>query len=259
MEIVSDFKNLDVNLPKYVYKYRSWDNNSHKRVLTQQELYLAAPNSFEDILDCNLEEQFPTGKKLYYFFIEKCKNTYPEMGRRERRIYAKYWSDNSPMANRTQRNLLLQDTKDLHDKIFGVLSLALRYNNSYMWEKYGNNHQGYCIGFDTSKLIETKLFGTGGYVKYDDKLPLIDFVDDDLNTKLEKNIFHKKKHPYEQEEEYRLAQTWDHVVSAQERVVHFPIECVAIIVIGKNAGKGTRKEICDIQQNIYPHAELVQL
>ena len=259
MKIIRDFINLDQDLPRYVYKYRTWQDENNKKVLKKHELFLASPCQFDDPMDCNLEEQLPKGDKLFKFFVEDCLKKNPEKGFEEIVEYANYWCVHSPMANEEKIKVLMQETKNLHDKIFGVLSLTLRYDNDYMWENYGNNFQGYCMGFDTTMLIKTELFGTGGTVRYDKELPLIDFINDDLETKLEKNIFHKKKNPYEKEEEYRLAKTWSHGVSIQERVMTIPIDCVAQIIIGKNAEENVKKEIYDIHRKMYPNVELIQL
>ena len=259
MEIIHDFTNLDKYLPKYVYKYRTWDNENNRSVIKKQELYLASPCQFEDPMDCNLEEQLPKGYDLFKFFADDCLRKNPNYSIEEIVEYAKKWIIHSPMADEKKIKRILLKTKEIHDKMFGVLSLSLHSDNEYLWKEYGNDSQGYCMEFDTNKLIKTKQFGTGGAVRYDDKLPMIDFVNDDLSTKLEKNIFHKKKDPYAKEEEYRLARTWDHFVSAQERVVNFPNDCVTQIFIGKNAKENVRKEICDIQREMYPNAELIQL
>lgn len=42
-------------LPEVVYKYRDWNNNFHKKIITNREVFFAAPTSFEDPLDCKLD------------------------------------------------------------------------------------------------------------------------------------------------------------------------------------------------------------
>lgn len=260
MNVISTFKNLDVALPSIVYKYRDWNNVDFRRVLTHHELYLASPADFDDPMDCNLREHFPSTKEdLYEFFMNDCNLKHPEWNRSRRRQYAHYWSKNSPMVNKRERDELLLETKKLHDKRFGVLSLALRNDNEYLWEHYADNHRGFCIGYDTRKLIESGLFGSGGAVKYNDVLPFIDFVKDDNLTKFEKNVFNKKRVPYSQEEEYRLTKSWSHDVEKEERVVTIPVECIVQIIVGKNAPEHIRKEIRSIQLKLYPNAVFMEL
>ena len=38
--------------PTVLYKYRCWDNDLHKKILTEKKLYLASPKEFEDKHDC---------------------------------------------------------------------------------------------------------------------------------------------------------------------------------------------------------------
>lgn len=35
-------------LPTILYKYRDWNNLNHRRIITNKELYLAKPGSFND-------------------------------------------------------------------------------------------------------------------------------------------------------------------------------------------------------------------
>lgn len=258
-QIVDDYRNIEVDIPNRVFKYRNWHDKYERKVLTDTELYLSSPGRFDDTMDCNLEEQFPRGKDLYNLFIEDCKKRYPSKNRDERRKYANYWSRHSPLANKEERDKLLKEIKNKRDKTFGVLSLTLRNDNDYLWERYGDKHRGFCVGFDTQKLIQHGKFGCGGFVQYFDRLPIIDFLHDSLDDKLCKNIFSKKREPYSQEEEYRLTKKWDHDVDDQERVVVIPVDCISQIIVGKDASIEDRTEILEIQRNLYPYAEFIQL
>lgn len=174
-------------------------------------------------------------------------------------MFARDCCNHSPLSNEKLRNEILRETKECHDKMFGVLSLTLRDNNDYMWEHYGGQHQGFCVGYNTAKLTESGYFGSGGFVNYSDKLPYIDFVNDDTATKFVKNTFYKKTVPYSQEEEYRLAKRWDHEVTDTERVATIPIDCVVQIVIGRNAPDHIREAIREIKQKMYPNAKFLEL
>ena len=47
-----------MNLPDKVYKYRIWENGSHKNLLLYNELYLASPKDFNDPFDCRISPNF---------------------------------------------------------------------------------------------------------------------------------------------------------------------------------------------------------
>lgn len=51
IRIIDNKKNTHPNI---LYKYRNWDNELHKKVLTDNILYMASPRDFEDIHDCNI-------------------------------------------------------------------------------------------------------------------------------------------------------------------------------------------------------------
>ena len=43
---------------KIVYKYRDWKNPFHKKILQENEIYLAAPKDFNDQFDCRISSNF---------------------------------------------------------------------------------------------------------------------------------------------------------------------------------------------------------
>ena len=54
IRIIDNKKNTHPNI---LYKYRNWDNELHKKVLTDNILYMASPRDFEDIHDCNFPKE----------------------------------------------------------------------------------------------------------------------------------------------------------------------------------------------------------
>ena len=86
IRIIDNKKNTHPNI---LYKYRNWDNELHKKVLTDNILYMASPRDFEDIHDCNIPKKFPKKSELYDFFLKKSKTEYPNRSRSEHRQYAR--------------------------------------------------------------------------------------------------------------------------------------------------------------------------
>src|ERR1035437_2687516 len=41
-------------IPKTVYKYRDWENKNHKKVLTEQSIWISDSFDFNDPFDCNI-------------------------------------------------------------------------------------------------------------------------------------------------------------------------------------------------------------
>lgn len=111
-------------------------------------------------------------------FPKEIKTEYPNRSRSEHRQYARYWRDKSPLGNPIQLSQLIERFNNEFNNKFGVLSLTANYDNNAMWEKYADNHKGICFGFNAKSLFEC--VGGGGEVQYIDKLPTINFVDDDF-------------------------------------------------------------------------------
>lgn len=257
--IVTDFKNFNANVPKIVYKYRTWKDVNHKNLLKRRQLFLASPKSFDDYMDCNLEEVFPEGEKLYEYFVNKLKRDFPSKNTLELMESANNLYLNSPLANKETRGIALKQLKNEHDNKFGVLSLSLRFDNNYMWENYGDNHHGYCIGFDTKKLVKNLDWGGGGHVNYCESLPPLDFNNDTFDDYFSKSYFHKRHNPYYKEEEYRIIKTWGHNVSVKERILYFSTDSAVQIITGKDISSENETKIRQIQQNMFPNASLIKL
>jgi len=56
------------------------------------------------------------------------------------------------------------------DKYGGIIALSSRWDSILMWSHYANNHKGYCIGFDSKKLVDSKMFSSFGLVSYPNDL-----------------------------------------------------------------------------------------
>ncbi|MBN2729749.1 MAG: DUF2971 domain-containing protein [Bacteroidales bacterium] len=246
----------DFSTPKVLFKYRDWDNHFHKSILLENRIYLSPPRDFEDKMDCNLPEEFPSKNELYDIFLGKSKKKNPTGTRQTHRAFARYWSKKSPLANRQELNRLISEFNDEFNERFGILSVTADCSNEDMWKKYGNDSQGICIGFDTEKLFG--VVGGGGEVVYEDKLPVIDFINDDFKTKHVKNIFFKEK-SWEYEKEYRLHKFWKDNPSSEDRNIAMPEGCILKVILGKNISEENKNEITKIMNEKYPKAEITNM
>jgi hypothetical protein len=138
---------------------------------------------------------------------------------------------------------------------FGVCSLTADSENSDMWEKYGNDSKGICIGFDSSKLFS--VVGGGGEVIYEDELPVIDFINDDFKTKHGKNIFFKES-KWTFEKEYRLHKFWEKTPTMEERNILMPDDCIVEVILGKNITDENKAEITELIKKKYPNVMIKQ-
>lgn len=246
---------VEFEYPVILYKYRCWNNCLHKKILTENKLYMASPKDFEDIYDCNIPEKFPTKDELYDFFINKAQRDNPQWTRQEKRKFAREWAKKSPLANPNTLSKLIDDFNQEFNNRFGVLSMTADCNNDEMWRKYADDYQGVCIGFDTKLLFEC--VGGGGEVQYVEKLPIIDFAKDDFKQKHIKNIFYKEE-KWSFEKEYRLHKIWEHNATTEERNIELPKNCIVKIILGKNMALHTKDEIKKLARIKHPNAKITE-
>ena len=54
-----------------------------------------------------------------------------------------------------------------------------RWNSILMWSHYGDNHNGFCIGFNEMKMRNNGLFHRGGTVNYSKSFPELNPLSDE--------------------------------------------------------------------------------
>lgn len=138
-------KYIDKNMPKYLYKYRSF-NSYWRSILFDGLVYLPESSTLNDPFDCHIYvdikkfSDFMNGFASKYVFpgipltdIEKVYN--PRM---------KYNLDKE--YNSTRKNILLT-------------CFSETVNSILMWAHYADSHKGFCIEYDTEKIdIEYRRF-----------------------------------------------------------------------------------------------------
>lgn len=78
IEIIMEYiiEHIDGNMikcPRVLYKYRTWNDANHKKVLNENSLYMASPRKFDDIKDCRVPQKFPSQEELRDYFTTKDK------------------------------------------------------------------------------------------------------------------------------------------------------------------------------------------
>lgn len=220
------------DLPETVYKYRDWNNTYHKRIITEREVFMAAPNSFEDQVDCKLPVEYSglSEKEIREVCLYYSKLYYTERTQKQHREYAENWRTKSPFRN---INLIKQFQEQMLEKYnshIGILSLTANVRNLKMWEKYSNNHKGFAVGFNP--IIMFKYLGGGGPVSYYDTLPIIRPVPIHSYDEQRNYQIFSKLSKWSFEEEYRTHIFRNDVLTNESRTIQIPAEAYTEIVIG---------------------------
>ena len=213
-------------LPPKLYHYRSF-NNEHIKVITQQTIFFSSPEKYNDPFDCkilpNMNLVTPKQYLKYYSKTKKVKFISEEHKRKfEETIQDIYQDVQESHNDESTRNGM----RFFDNAATGILCLSKQFNNILMWGHYSDNHTGFCIGFNTRKLLnEIKELDYFGKVKYSRKYPKIKPTTNEIhNIKL--RYFYKSK-DWDYEKEYRLL-----IKDIKNRVKPISKEVLSEIILG---------------------------
>lgn len=245
-----------------LYKYRSWNNNFHKEILVDNKLYIPSLGELNDPFDFQLKLDFSlldNDTKVDSFVndmaLDYNKNVtvtqemLPKLG--DVKGNYKFSIKNNPaeFAEKYHTHRLRY-----YAKHYGILCLSKNWNNILMWAHYGENHSGFCIGFNKKKIVESNYFGQAARVDYKEDYPLIDPIkvkEFDFETIFKQSNI--KSIDWKYEEEFRFLKLWyPDVPSQKERLISFDNSIVDEIIIGLNISVDNEIEIREIckQKNI---------
>jgi len=140
-----------MDLLKTFYKYRKWDDKYHKRALTNDVIFFSSARRFNDPFDCTIPVRYDllTGSQIHGIYAYHIIRMNPGISEDEVRRQAREWTDKN----------LLRDPEFIKDYLseskyneFGIFTLTPHKDNLLMWSHYSDSHNGFCIGYDTSRL-----------------------------------------------------------------------------------------------------------
>lgn len=119
---------IESYLPKFLYKYYSFENRYSITNLMNDIIYLSSPNVFNDPFDCNFAYN-ENSDMIRLNIINK---------------------PNSELQN------ILHDAKDSSRNIVNERTLVSCFSetskNLLMWSHYANKHTGFCVEYDISNM-----------------------------------------------------------------------------------------------------------
>jgi Protein of unknown function (DUF2971) len=242
------------NNPAKLYKYRFWGDKFHKNVLTESELYFSSPKRFNDPYDCGLPfRQHPDNLDPIIIMQEveaTASKRFPELAN-DRMAFDQKCAKQVMLIQQNPESWFEMNwgyrPEDL-SRVFGVLSLTPHPDNYLMWSHYSNSHSGFCVEFDTRKLVES-IAGHFQKVKYTDDIPLFS-IKDRLESELAEKLIYTKSKTWEYEDEYRLSR-----IHKPDVAIKFNPEALTAIYFGCKTSYEHQIEIINIVTQIYPKAE----
>lgn len=245
------------NTPPVLYKYRSWDNPLHKRILTELELFFPSPQRFNDPYDCGLPYRPDPGDTD----IIKIKGKLEELAPKK---FTHLAHDPKALQEELARQLfyIQQDpegyfrdnygfNKEDLSVMYGVLSLTPHPGNFLMWSHYADSHRGFAIGFDTQKLV-TQNFGTFKRVDYEDEIPTISALD--MAMPLMYKLIYTKAKFWNYEDEYRITK-----INGADSKSYFDPILLRTIHFGVNMPYKSKMEIIEIVRQKFPGVHIFEM
>jgi hypothetical protein len=175
------------DIPLKLYKYRDWSNQFHKRCLTESEVYFASSNEFNDPFDCSMpfkyKEDQLTPENVFIKTIQTIRKVHPDWPEQKVHQEAFESQNDGLLFDEHYIKYRSEERAKNFNKTFGILSLTTESNNILMWSHYASSHTGFCIGYNTEKLlVQTK--GRIGPVFYDNKFPEYGLFDKHLDQNI---------------------------------------------------------------------------
>jgi hypothetical protein len=236
--------------PTTIYKYRDWSNNCNKKLLTNNELYTPSVSQINDPFDCLLE--FDYNKMSEGFSAMAVDIMYEEFGNQLEKLG--YNSQSLLELKKPDEILKIINLKKKIDRRFiesrkkhlGVISFSKRWNSILMWSHYSASHSGFCVGFDTKKLINSEYFQNKSKVSYKKKYPKIDPFDKNT-SKIKKVFFHKAK-DWSYEKEYRMTKLFGYykdnsVEFEKQKLFYFDNNFITEVILGLKINPKDQQDI----------------
>lgn len=238
-------------MPQILYKYRCWDDEKHRRMLQEREIFFTSPANFNDPFDCKIPINFydmdvDVAKQHIKKHFEGRGEQLSNMEKRFAIDDALHEFKREGESEKAREKNRVDVLKSIEER-FGIFSTSEICNDILMWSHYSDMHKGFCVGFDWQglfKAVENECSNRIGCVLlpviYQKDFPKLIFEGGPQLEKLEKAIATKALQ-WKYEREYRF------ILNGRTNVpMVLPKGVVREVAIGAEATKETAKEITEV-------------
>jgi hypothetical protein len=224
---------FDIGFP--FYKYRSIEGAV--KILKSNELYFPNANQLDDKFE------------LHHSFLDL--NSTPDLQDRYiERIFKQSPDEAYSISNDDFYKMQLSTIENFKNTI-GIFSSATSPDNNFLWQEYGGNHKGVCLGFKFPENMVPVFFTLGlpFFVNYTDTPLQIKYIDE-RNAEMTQDFAYwlcTKQKLYDREAEIRILD----VNYCGPKI--FPKEILHEIIFGCETMQGDQDEILRIVEDYsYP-------
>lgn len=249
-EVEADVK---MNAPEVVYKVRTWGSDLHKSLLKDRKLWFSHPFDLNDELDARPPYEFDQEEVDSEEFYQRLVNGAPDwtaLGVSTQEEFDErcllQWNKikSNPKAHFDANRAEIMK-REKFDPI-GILSTTIDGLNAKTWTMYGDNFNGYAVGFNTVELSR-EMDCSIGKVNYSDKPYPYKFLAG-VDNKVDE--FRYKKEKWQHEDEFRFLTV--RIGNGFERLREYSPAAVAEVILGHNLSPDNEKDILSIVAANFP-------
>jgi len=246
-------KNIDdSSMPEVIYKYRTWKKDKHKRVITNKAIYFSSPLEMEEFHELFFDIDFSrieNKQMLYKYFYD----TAPQQGyfaHAERDGIAKLMVDNYPNLTPEFKTNFYENFRKGLDEDSSVFCASEHKNNINLWNQFGGNHQGFCMGLNLKEISKLpRIASTIRKVEYSKDKPNVPVLTMNQLEFIEKytTCLFSLNQMFSDEDELRLVKLF---IAEKENVL--PDNCFKELILGTKISGKDKSEILKIVEINFP-------
>jgi len=156
------------------YKFRDWENDDHKKMISENLIHFSSPSCFNDPFDSAIpfRYDFINDKEVFEAYCRVIKHENPGLSRQQiialaRKEVKKGYTKGDEYLGNAQ-----EITEKYNANMFGIFSIAGTYDNILMWSHYGVKHKGFVVCFNYENLVKfcTEYFLKKGKALFSEKV-----------------------------------------------------------------------------------------
>ena len=244
------------NTNQILYKYRVWREEGKeiqlsRRLLTDNEIYFAAPDQFNDPFDCSLPFKYKkdslTEENIYQKLLQIARQKFPNESETFIQNHCLEIQSKQSLSDENYWKTFYPYFKKQMNSTFGIFSLTPKRDNLLMWSHYADSHSGFCVGLDRNILFDIcKPFVQMGKVIYDSSFPEVVINENATSSILKLTM--TKSIDWSYEEEYRM------LSFGNKKVVSISNEAVKEILLGHRMKEEYKNEIFRLAETKFKEA-----
>lgn len=224
-------------IPEVLYKYRAWSNPFHRKLIKDQELFLASPADFNDPFEnIPIRWDLLTYEDCFQKNLEMLSVFHKGKTKSELHQIAKEATDSKNLWHPDKLKKESETAIHNWNQSIGILSLSENCMNILMWSHYSDLHKGFVVGLNTESLMDDGEFDFLKRVVYQHDYPIIS-GNDEMETRFQNKFFTKSEF-WSYEDEWRFSKS-----QVKNRVVKLRSSTISSIVIGCQMSKQEEQEL----------------